>query len=95
MTFSAAAVRNPGAVTRMVYVPAGKYGSVYVPVPVVVALVSTPVALLVATTVAPGTEAPAGSVTVPFSVPTGPCATAREPKHKIIAQDTIRMRSIR
>ena len=33
------------------------------------------VALFLATTVAPGTTAPAGSVTVPTIVPTGPCAT--------------------
>src|SRR6476620_2886124 len=73
-TFSAAAVRKPGDVTRTVYVPAGRYGSVYVPVDVVVVRVSTRVALFVATTVAQGTTDPAGSVTVPFRVPTGPCA---------------------
>src|SRR3954467_14684140 len=75
--FSAVAVRNPVDVTRRLYVPAGRYGSVYVPVLVVVVVVSTRVATLVATTVAPGTTEPAGSVIVPVSVPTGPWPSAR------------------
>jgi len=94
-TFSALAVRNPGAETRIVYEPAGKYGSVYVPVDVVVVFVSTRVAEFVAMMLAPGTAAPVGSVTVPVTVPIGPCPKTEAARLHSRAQHRIRFRSMK
>jgi len=58
--------------TVNLYVPGGSSEMRYTPASVVATVVSTPVAMFIALTVAPEIIAPCGSVTVPFNVPRSP-----------------------
>src|SRR5215475_12011045 len=58
ITFSCTSGLNPVAETETVYAPGGSGDSTYKPAPVVWRVVWTPVATLVAVTVAPGITAP-------------------------------------
>ena len=68
---------NPFADTSKVYTPTGNGVMEYAPAPVVVRIVATPVAVLVAVTVALGIEAPVLSVTVPAIAPWPPTCAMR------------------
>src|SRR5580698_3508672 len=71
---SNAAERNPDAATSTLYVPSGRSWKANSPPLVVVAVIATAVATLVAFTLAPATTAPDGSVTVPLMAPRNVCA---------------------
>src|ERR1041385_6718946 len=73
-TLSRTAALNPGDVTVMRYVPAGKDGIRYTPASVVTVLNSMPVSGFTTLMAAATTAAPDGSETVPLNVPRSPCA---------------------
>src|SRR5258708_827968 len=91
VTLSKAAGRNPADDTSILYVPSGRSWKENWPSLVVVALIGTPVAVLVAFTVAPATTAPDGSVTLPLIAPRKVCAYAVKPS----STSTIRLPSSR
>src|SRR5579884_3330826 len=64
---------KPACSTVSSYGPVGRLGKAYTPAWVVVTLNCRPVGTWIATTLAAGTTAPAGSVTVPESDPVSPC----------------------
>src|SRR6266404_1272418 len=83
-TLSTVWVGKPCATTLTLYVPSGMSWKANAPSVVVTVLWSILVATSVAFTVAFGTTAPDGSVTVPLIAPRNVCAFATTPKLKII-----------
>src|SRR5215510_8678194 len=73
VTLSTLAILNPAFSTRILYVPTGNAGMVYLPPLVVTAVDVMFVAVLVAVTVAPAITAPFLSVTSPVTTPRSDC----------------------
>jgi hypothetical protein len=87
------ALANPGAVMVATYWPIGRYSMRYEPASFVVADVSTLVLRLRATTWAPVTTAPLGSVTVPVMEAVTDCALAKDRLNRSATAAPIDLRS--
>src|ERR1035437_4151121 len=95
-TFSRVAFLNPAASTFSSYLPAGSDASVKLPVSVVVVSKVEPFSRFLADTLAPGTTAAAGSVTVPVMVPRSlwaNAATVNNSMHNVFRTSLIRASS--
>src|SRR5437016_10275464 len=80
-TFPRSNVLNPGNSTRTVYVPGISVGALYSPASSVVTVRARPLCVSMMLTVAPGSTAPVGSLTLPRIRPKLPCADSAKEKN--------------